>query len=56
MDEIISTSKLSIQQKSEQENTFIEEVILSFNNFDTFNITNKEDLEYMVNKLNSLVD
>jgi len=56
MDEIISTSKLSIQQKSEQENAFLEEVTLSFKNFDTSNITNKEDLKFMVNKLNSLVD
>ena len=56
VDEIISTLKLSIQQKSKQENAFIEEVISSFKNFDTSNITNKEDLEYMVNKLNSLVD
>ena len=56
VDEIISTSKLSIQQKSKQENTFIEEVILSFKNFDTSNITNKGDLKYIVNKLNSLVD
>ena len=56
MDGIISTSKLLIQQKSKQENAFIEEVILSFKNFDTSNITNKENLEYMVNKLNLLVD
>jgi len=56
VDEIISTLKLLIQQKSEQENTFLEEVTSSFKNFDTSNITNKEDLEFMVNKLNSLVD
>ena len=56
VDEIISISKLSIQQKSKQENAFIKEVISSFKNFDTSNITNKKDLEYMVNKLNSLVD
>ena len=56
VDKIISTSKLSIQQKSEQENAFLEEVTSSFKNFDTSNITNKEDLEFMVNKLNSLVD
>jgi len=55
-DKIISTSKLSIQQKSKVENTFLEEVILSFKNFDTSNITSKEVLEYMVNKLNSIVD
>ena len=56
VDEIISTSKLSIQQKSEQENAFLEEVTSSFKNFDTSNITNKKDLKFMVNKLNSLVD
>ena len=56
VDEIISTSKLSIQQKSEQKNAFLEEVTSSFKNFDTSNITNKEDLEFIVNKLNSLVD
>jgi len=56
VDEIISTSKLSIQQKSEQKNAFLEEVTSSFKNFDTSNVTNKEDLKFMVNKLNSLVD
>jgi len=38
------------------ENTFLEEVISSFKNFDTSNITSKEVLEHMVNKLNSIVD
>ena len=55
-DEIISISKLSIQQKSKVENAFLEEVISSFKNFDTSNITRKEVLEHMVNKLNSTVD
>jgi len=54
--EIINTSKLLIQQKSEQEIAFIEEVILSFKNFDTFNIANKECLKYMVNNLDSIVN
>ena len=55
VDEVINTSKLSIQQKSKQESTFIEEVILSFKNLDTSNITNKKCLEYTVNNLNSIV-
>jgi len=56
VDEIINTSKLLIQQKSEQEIAFIEEVILSFKNFDTSNIANKECLKYMVNNLDSIVN
>ena len=56
VDKIINTPKLLIQQKSEQESAFIEEVISSFKNFNTSNITNKERLEYMVNKLDTLVD
>jgi len=54
-DKIISTSKLLIQQKSKVENVFLEEVILSFKNFDTSNITSKKVPEHMVNKLNSIV-
>jgi len=56
VDEIINTSKLSIQQKSKQESAFIEEVISSFKNFDSSNITNKECLEYTVNNLDSIVN
>ena len=55
MDKVINISKLSIQQKSEQESTFIEEVILSFKDLDTSNIANKECLEYTVNNLDSIV-
>ena len=55
VDEVINTSKLSIQQKSEQESIFIEEVISSFKDLDTSNITNKECLECTVNNLNSIV-
>jgi len=54
--EFITTSKLLIQQNSEQENAFIKEVISVFQNLDTFNISNKECLENMVNNLNSLVN
>ena len=55
-DEIIKTSKLLIQQKSKVENAFLEEVISSFKNFNMSNITSKEVLEHMVNKLNSIVN
>jgi len=56
MDEIINTSKLPIQQKSKQEIVFIKEVISSFKNLDTSNITNKECLKYTVNNLDLLVN
>jgi len=52
----ITTSKLSIQQNSEQENAFIKEIISIFQNLDTFNISNKECLENTVNNLNLLVN
>jgi len=56
VDEIINTSKLAIQQKSEQEIAFIEEVISSFKNFNTSNIANKECLKHMVNNLDLIVN
>ena len=56
MNEFITTLKLSIQQNSEQENTFIKEVISVFQNLDTLNISNKECLKNMVNNLNSLIN
>jgi len=56
MDKIINTSKLPIQQKSKQEIAFIKEVISSFKNLDTSNITNKECLKYTVNNLDLLVN
>jgi len=54
--EFITTSKLSIQQNSEQENTFIKEVISVFQNLNTLNISNKECLKNMVNSLNLLIN
>jgi len=56
VNKFITTSKLSIQQNSKQENTFIKEVISVFQNLDTLNISNKECLENMVNSLNSLIN
>ena len=56
VDETIITSKLSIQQNSEQETTFIREVILGVKNLNTLNISNKECLENTVNNINSLIN
>ena len=56
VNEFITTSKLSIQQNSKQENAFIKEVISVFQNLDTLNISNKEHLENTVNSLNSLIN
>ena len=56
VDEVVNTSKLSIQQNSKQEITFVEEVISIFKNLDISNITDKECLENMVNNLDSLVN
>ena len=54
--EFITTSKLSIQQNSEQENVFIKEAISVFQNLDTLNISNKRYLKNMVNSLNLLIN
>jgi len=56
VDEIINTSSLSIQQNSEQENTFVEEVIVILKNLETFNITDKDNLENTVNHLEALIN
>jgi len=56
MDEVVNTSKPSIQPSSEQETTFVEEVTLIFKNLDMSNITNKVYLENTVNHLNLLID
>ena len=56
IDEVVNTSKLSIQQNSKQEIIFVEEVILIFKNLDMSNITNKKCLKNMVNNLDSLVN
>ena len=56
VDETIITLKISIQQNSEQETTFIREVILGIKNLNTLNISNKECLENTVNNINSLIN
>jgi len=54
--EIIQTSKLSLAPKSDQESTFIEDIILNFKNMDTSNIENTEKLERVVNQLGMIID
>ena len=56
VNEVINTSKLSIQQNSEQEIMFAEEIISIFKNLDMSNITDKECLENTVNNLDLLVN
>ena len=55
-DEIISTSKLSILQNSEQETAFVKEVILNFKNLDMSNIINKDNLENTIKYLKALIE
>ena len=54
--EIIHTSKLTINPKSEQETEFIKDIILNFKMIDTSNIEDIEKLEQVVNLLRSIVD
>jgi len=56
VNEIVNTSKLLIQQNSEQEIAFVKEVILIFKNLDMSNFTDKDNLENTVNYLNSLIN
>jgi len=48
-EEVIHTSKFSILPKSDQETSFIEEIILNFKNLDTSDIGDMEKLESIVN-------
>ena len=56
VDKVVNTSKLSIQQNSEQEIVFVKEVISIFKNLDTSNITDKKCLENTVKNLDSLIN
>ena len=55
-EEIILTLKLSLAPKSNQENTFIEDIILNFKIMNTSNIKDTEKLERVVNQLSSIID
>jgi len=54
--EVIHTSKFSIPPKSDQETSFIEEIILNFKNLDTSDIGNMEKLECIVNQFRAIID
>ena len=55
-EEVVCTLKLLIHPRSEQETTFIEEIISNFKNLDTSNIANTEKLEHTVNQLGAIID
>ena len=55
-EEIIQTSKLPLAPKSNQESTFIEDIILNFKSMDTFNIEDTEKLEWVVSQLRMIID
>ena len=54
--EIIHTSKLTINSKSEQETEFINDVILNFKKLRPSNIEDITKLERLVNQLSSIID
>ena len=55
-EKVIHTSKFSIPPKSNQETTFIEEIILNFKNLDMSDISNMEKLGCIVNQLGVIID
>ena len=55
-EEVVCTLKLSIPQRSEQETTFVEEVMSNFKNLDMFNIVDTEKLEHIINQLGVIID
>jgi len=54
--EVIHTSKFSIPPKSDQETSFIEEIISNFKNLDMSDIGNMEKLECIVNQFRAIID
>ena len=55
-EEIILTLKLSLAPKSDQENTFIDDIISNFKTMNTSNIEDTEKLEWVVNQLGSIIN
>ena len=55
-EEVIHTSKFSILSKSDQETSFIEEIILNFKNLDMSDIGDTEKLESIVNQFGAIID
>jgi len=55
-DEFINSSKLSIAPNSEQETAFIKDLITVFENAETNNIANKDNLEDIVNHIETSIN
>ena len=56
LEEIIQTSKFTLALKSEQESTFIDDIISNFKSMDTSNIEDIDKLEQVVNHLGTIID
>jgi len=56
VDKFINTSKLSIAPNSEQEMAFVKDLITVFKNVETSNITNKDNLEDIVNRIGTSIN
>ena len=56
VDEFINTSKLSIAPNSKQEMAFVKDFIAVFKNIETSNITNKDNLEDIINHLETSIN
>jgi len=56
VDEFINISKLLISPNSKQEFAFIKDIILIFKNLETTNITNKDNLESIVNHVETSIN
>ena len=56
INEFINTSKLSIAPNSEQEMTFIKDLISIFKNIEMSNITNKDNLEDIINHVGTSIN
>ena len=56
VDEFINTSKLLIALNSEQETAFVKDLITIFKNIETSNITNKDNLEDIVNCIGTSIN
>jgi len=56
VDKFINTSKLLIAPNSEQETAFVKDLITIFKNVETSNITNKDNLEDIVNCIETSIN
>jgi len=56
VDVFVNTSKLSIPPNSKQESAFVEDIISIFKNLETTNITDKDNLENIVNYVKTSIN